>query len=280
MMRRIFCLKITSSYPYRFKFLLFSLIMAVSASVSASAGCDKKTLIHGWGGDWVPFVLGTPDKPSGLDMEILDAIIKKAGCQWRNTPHAVPWARHLKQIESGELDLATAASWTEERARYAYFTHAYRSEFVALYVLKKHYDAYSALSLSQLSKVRFRLGAVRGEVYGEKMGKFVAELGSKVYHVESNEQNIQKMKLDRIDGYIGHVPHDSIFLNKHGLSDDIVLLPISVQPTGDIHIMMSKKSTSENDLKALNEAIQALEQDGTIAAIKKKYSSQFKADIF
>ncbi len=82
----------------------------------AYADCNNKELINGWGGEWVPFIMGTADNPSGLDMDILDAVIAKAGCKWRNTEREVPWARHLKLVEAGKIDLATAASWTQERA--------------------------------------------------------------------------------------------------------------------------------------------------------------------
>lgn len=244
----------------------------------ALADCNNKELVNGWGGNWTPFIMGTANKPSGLDMDILDAVIRKAGCRWINTDDPIPWKRHLKLIELGRLDLATAASWTEERSNYAYFTEPYRTEHVAIYVLKENFKRFSELSLEQLVLKGFRLGVARGDVHGEIMGQFVYELGSNVHVVDSNSQNIEKLLLNRIDGFIGYPPSDTIEIKKKKVS--ISVLPKTVQPTGKVHIMLSKENNSLEVFEALNQAVIDLHKDGTIKKIKMKYESLFDSEFY
>ncbi len=249
-------------------------IVALLAHMTAAADCENE-LVNGWGGEWTPFIMGSPEDPSGLDIEILDAVVKKAGCRWRNTASVIPWSRHLRSVESGTVDIAPAASRTEERATYAYFTLPYRTEYVAVYVLEEHYDKFAALRLDQLSTLDFRLGTVRGDVYGEQMGEFVKQLEHNLQIVDSNTQNLEKLQLNRIDGYIGHPPHDTIVLKRKTLPANVVMLPNSIAPTGSVHFMLSKKGVSKATFAALNKALAALEQDGTIDAIKAKYAQEF-----
>ncbi len=54
---------------------LFVFIAAIVGTMDTAHSRCNKTLTNGWGGEWKPFVLGTPDKASGLDMEILEAVV-------------------------------------------------------------------------------------------------------------------------------------------------------------------------------------------------------------
>ncbi|MCP4021828.1 MAG: amino acid ABC transporter substrate-binding protein, partial [Desulfobacteraceae bacterium] len=86
--------------------IFLTILFVIVNSMSVWAQCDRP-LINGWIGAWEPFILGTPDNPSGLDVEILEAIVAKAGCTLQHTKET-PWNRHLALIESGKIDLATS----------------------------------------------------------------------------------------------------------------------------------------------------------------------------
>ena len=224
--------------------------------------------------------MGTPQQPDGIDMVVLDAVISRAGCKWHNTDKVIPWVRHLKMIELGRLDLASGATLTEERAKYAYFTNAYRSESVAIFILKENLPKYENLSLQELAKTDFRLGAELGNTYGEVMNQVVEQMGDQVYHVKANEQNIGKLQRHRIDGYIGYPPYASIVVGQKGLRDKIVMLPKTLQITGDIHFMLSKAANSKETFDRLNNALQAIKDDGTLARIKSHYAEKFGAAFY
>jgi len=219
--------------------------------------------------------MGTYDKPSGLDMEMLDAVVSASGCTWNNTRLDIPWTRHLEWVKRGELDLATAASWTQERAEYAYFTKPYRNEYVAIYIRKTDLETYSRFSLEELASELKGIGIESGNVYGDEMGKLLETMGDRVQRVSSNKQNISKLNGKRIDGYLGFLPYDSIEIRNRGYEDKIVMLPASVIKTGSVHFMLSKIANSEAIFKALEAGLAKIKADGTYGQIIKKYRDQY-----
>jgi polar amino acid transport system substrate-binding protein len=257
------------------RFFLYACLFLLSVnSARLMAECNKE-LVNGWGGKWEPFLMGTYDKPSGLDIEILDAVMKASGCTWRNTELEIPWKRHLSWIRLGELDLATGASWTDERAEYAYFTKSYRSENVALFVRKSDLKKYEQYSLLELADVLAGIGVEFGNTYGSKMGELLAKMGVKVQRVNSNKQNIPKLLGKRIDGYLGHLPYDAMQIKDKGYEDTIVYLPLSLVSTGDIHFMVSKLANSEEVFNAIEAGLAEIKANGEYEKIIKKYSDKY-----
>ncbi|MFT6121713.1 MAG: polar amino acid transport system substrate-binding protein [Oleiphilaceae bacterium] len=263
------------NYMIKKRFFLFSCLIILSInSAWLMAECNK-VLVNGWGGEWAPFLMGTYDKPEGLDIEILDAVVKASGCGWRNTELEITWKRHLNWLRVGELDLATGASWTQERAEYAYFTKAYRSENVALFVRKSDIKKYEQYSLLELAGVLRGIGVEFGNTYGSKIGALLAKMSSKVQHVNDNKQNIPKLLGGRIDGYLGHLPYDAMLIKNKGHEGKVAYLPLSLVNTGDIHIMVSKLANSEEVFKAIDAGLAEIKANGTYDKIIKKYSDKY-----
>jgi len=257
------------------KLCLFSVLFALFVNSPALMAECNKELVNGWGGRWEPFLMGTYDKPSGLDMELLDAVVKASGCTWRNTRLEIPWARHLQWVKSGELDLATAVSWTQERAEYAFFTKPYRNEYVAIYVRKTDVEKYSRFSLEELAREFDGIGIEFGNVYGNEMDVLLEAMGERVQRVASNKQNMAKLIGKRIDGYLGHIPYESIEVRSKGYENEIVTLPVSVVKTGSVHFMLSKIANTEKIFRALDAGLAKIKADGTYDQIIKKYSDQY-----
>jgi len=251
--------------------VMFSLLIKSSL---LWAGCNKE-LINGWGENWPPFITGSYDKPSGLDMEILDAVVKTAGCSWKNTKSEIPWVRHMTWIKSGKLDLATAVTWTQERSEFAYFSKPYRNEYVAIFIRQTDAEKYAELSLQELSLSSFKVGSERGNTYGEAMDSVLKKMGEQVEYVTSDEQNILKLQGKRIDGYLGYIPSSAMLIKEQGLEQDIIALPQSLVSTGAVHIILSKKNNSLEIFKALDTALVEIKSNGIYDKIIKKYSEEY-----
>jgi|GEM_PF-928773 len=263
------------NYIIKKRSVLFSCLFMFSVNTTLLMAECNKELVNGWGGKWEPFLMGTYDKPVGLDIEILDAVIVASGCTWRNTELEIPWKRHLNWLRVGELDLATGASWTLERAEYAYFTKSYRSENVALFVRKGDIKKYEQYSLQELANVLTGIGVELGNTYGSEMGTLLEKMGERVQRVNNNRQNIPKLLGGRIDGYLGHLPYDAMQIKKKGHEDEIKILPVSLVNTGDIHFMLSKLSNSEDIFRALEAGLAEIKANGTYDKIIKKYSDKY-----
>lgn len=264
-----------TQYMMKSRFVLLSCLMILLTHTAWLKAECKKELVNGWGQEWAPFLMGTYDQPAGLDIEILDAVIKETGCTWRNTELEIPWKRHLKWLKLGEIDIATGASWTQERAEYAYFTKAYRSENVALFVRKEDIKKYEQYSLLELADVLTSIGVEFGNTYGPEMGALLVKMGEKVQRVNGNKQNILKLLGGRIDGYIGHLPFDAMLIKNKGHEAAIGYLPVSLINAGDIHIMISKLANSKEVYEAIEAALEKIKANGTYDKIIKKYSEKY-----
>lgn len=254
--------------------LMNAFFLLILSSMHSMANCNKE-LVNGWGGQWEPFLMGRYESPYGLDMEVLDAVIKVSGCSWRNTELEIPWKRHLEWIKSGELDLATGASWTQERAEYAYFTKAYRSERVALFIRAADVRQYEHYALLELAEVFKSIGIEFGNAYGHKMGKLLAKMEGKIQRVNDNKQNIAKLLGGRIDAYIGHLPYDAMQVKNKGHEGKIIYLPATLVNTGDIHFMVSKLANSLTVFKAIDAGLAEIKANGTFDKIIEKYSDKY-----
>jgi len=248
--------------------------LATTYSPLILADCNKE-LVNGWGGDWEPFLTGTYDKPGGLDIEILDAVISASGCRWKNTALVIPWARHLGLIKLGRLDIATGASWTEERDAYAYFTKPYRSEYVALFVRKNDLEKYASFPLHTLFSKLNGIGVEQGNSYGKDVDTLLKSIGEQAQTVNNNDQNIQKLLGKRIDAYLGFLPYDAMLIKKMEREDKIEMLPLSVVKTGNIHFMLSKTANSEAIFQALESGLAEIKKNGSYKRIIKKYSDKY-----
>jgi len=259
-----------------FKCLALTTMLFVSTSVTAA--CDK-VLTNGWGIEWIPFEMGTPDNPSGFDMEMLEAIVKASGCTLKHSNEVIPWARRLHLVKKGLFDLTVGVSISKERKEAAYFTDAYRNEIIGVYVRKTDVDKYSKMAIDEIIDSDFVMGGELGNHYGNVMDGYLKRMGkNRMYRVIRNEQNMRMLIKGRIDGYIGFLPAETLLIKEQGYEDEIVLLPNFKIKTGGIHIMLTKKNNSPEILKALNSGLSEIRRNGTYDEIIKKYSEIYNVD--
>ncbi len=255
-------------------YVFFATFFFIVTFMPCWAECNK-TLVNGWGESWEPFIMGAPDNSDGFDMEILEAVVTTAGCGLEHTEIELPWKRHLKLIETGQIDLATAVSWNKERAEYAYYTLPYRSEYLALYVRKGEPGKYPITKFEDLLKLNFEIGTLLGVSYGNKTDTVLKKLGERNQIVPVFSLNHKKLVAKRIDGYLSNLPDEPILLKEMGLTDKIEQHPMPAINTGDIHIILSKKNNSPEVFEALNDALIRIKTNGTYSKIVKKYSDKY-----
>jgi len=250
----------------------FSLIFSVNANVV----CEKP-LLTGWSASWEPLVMGSFDNPTGFDKDILQATIDAAGCSLRQAKLAVPWARQLNSIKTGQLDIITGASKTTEREKYAYFTEPYRYESVTIFVLAEKLSEFTSITFKEWITKPVVLGLEYDNFYGEEVKSILSVYPEKIYKVKMNEQNIQKLRSHRIDAYIGFVPAEPIRLNKMGLQEEIVPVSHFKINTGQVHFMLSKKSNNQQVVGRLNEGLKEIKNNGVYEQILRKYVEKYGA---
>jgi len=104
------------------KYLLSGLVLI---SMQAYAACPSP-LRMAYNNDWLPYVQLVDDIVTGTDIELIRTLAVRLGSSLQLIKMSEQ--RALQQLQQGELDLIFAASYTEERAAYAYFSLPYRQE--------------------------------------------------------------------------------------------------------------------------------------------------------
>ena len=220
---------------------------------------------------WEPYqFLGETGQVTGLDNDLVSAIAKSAGCSVSFLKR--PWKRSLVEVAAGDSDIAPGASFSKERAQYAYFTDAYRSETMSLFVLNENLTKYSFTNIDELMASDASIGVVRGYHYGERF-KSARENTSKAVTIQesgSDEKNLKKLLKGRIDFAIVD-PYSGVHLLKQlGVADKVVIHPVTIN-SDDIYIMLSKKSVSKETVKKLNEGLKSIRTSGEYQKIINNY---------
>ncbi|MCX7130303.1 transporter substrate-binding domain-containing protein [Aeromonas sp.] len=232
-------------------------------------------MVVGWV-NWQPFSYRNEQQQiSGLDVELLNAIFQRANYQAKFSE--MPWARVLHELKFGTVQLAMSANITTERQQYARFSHPYREEETAIVIRRQDAERWRGITtLEQLINTPdFHIGVLKGFDYGNTFRQLMArpELQSRLQMRLRLEQLLKMLQGGRIQGFILD-PHGlQEWRHKDELQDGLhILLRIELTP---VHLMLSKKSTTETQLQQINLAIEQLKQSPDYKQILDRY--QFKS---
>lgn len=231
----------------------------------------QESLVVGWV-NWQPFSYRNEQQQiRGLDIDLLNAIFQRANYQATFTE--MPWARVLHELKFGTVQLAMSANITTERQQYARFSHPYREEETAIVIRRQDAERWRGITtLEQLINTPdFHIGVLKGFDYGNTFRQLMArpELQPRLQMRLRLEQLLKMLQGGRIQGFILD-PHGlQEWTNKDELQDELhILLRIELTP---VHLMLSKKSTTEAQLQRINLAIEQLKQSPDYQQILERY---------
>lgn len=220
---------------------------------------------------WPPYIYsdGT-GKLTGVDLELVQAIMKEAGCALRIEPQ-LPALRRQILFREGKLDLMLAASDTPERRRYARFSKPYRNESVGLFTTPDKLDRFRKLaSFNAIARQRVSLLAPKAGWYGKgyHLAGGALEANGNRSTFGSFQQGVQMFKAGRADLIMG----DSMALRHEARRQEVALAALPYVPfRAPVHLMLNAASTTRADLDSLNAAIRRLEQNGVLPAIRARH---------
>jgi len=266
-------------FLYKRLLIFLGLVFTIGLNTLARGECNK-IFINGWQGEWEPFVLGTSENPSGLDMEILDSVINFIGCRYQNTKATIPWARAQEMLRHGKIDFLTSASKTKERSEYAHFIGPYRGEYVGIFVRKGESKKYHFSQPEDLLKNNFILGITIGYSYGKRLDNIIKKMGHRVEKTAEYEGNPtlinqRKLMAGHLDGYVGYPINEIISFKGTQFEDKFELHPMALVNTGFIYFMLSKKANSKEIAAKLQKSIENLKVNDTLKSILQKYSKKY-----
>jgi polar amino acid transport system substrate-binding protein len=219
---------------------------------------------------WPPYVYGAEQR-IGLDAELVDAIFKEAGCKLEIGP-ALPTVRRMYLFEKGQFDMMLAASDIPQRRRFARFSLAYRHETVGLFALEKNFSQYSDIdSFDAIVRRKVSLLVPTIGWYGPAYEQHYEALKAtaRLSGFGSNEQGMRMLAANRGALIMG----DTVALQHQSQLSGVRLrqLPFVVLHA-PVHLMLSKASTTEDDLARIDAAIERLEKNGALKAIRQRYA--------
>ncbi|MBH9554240.1 substrate-binding periplasmic protein [Inhella gelatinilytica] len=218
-----------------------------------------------------PFSMALPDgRPGGLQVELAEATFGRMGCKllWRQ----LPWARALKDLESGELDVLMGAFRRPEREAYAWFSVPNRTSRNLLFVRSDEASRWTIHSWETLQRSGMRLGVQVDVSYAQELDALMREPAFRERVVRApNRSGLWRMlQRGRIDGVVADEWTAQIEWEHVGGGTTIQSLPlvISNQPVGDA---FSKRTQSLQFVQRYDQTVEGLQREGVFQAILRKY---------
>ena len=236
------------------------LALMLFAPLLATAACTRPLRVPYE--DWRPYSFFSDGQHTGLETELLAAVAKEAGCRVSYV-REVPRNRRLPMLLAGELDLLIAA--TPRPGDAAWYTRPYRDEVLGVF-MRADEARMDARSLDELLRARLRLVTHRGPAIVPIVNDFKAR--GLLTWFEEYAKGVQLMQLGRGDVLLG----DSVAVSYAARAADVPLIELPITLLRDpVTYKLSRKSLTEADLRAFNQAIQRLEARGELQRIRGRW---------
>ena len=249
--------------------LVFSLVMAMTilvASVSSAETVDLLSQIKERGyiiiateGDWAPWTYhDESNQLVGLDVEIGTAIAEQLGVEARF--EETNWDSILQGVDSGRFDLAcNGVGYTETRAEKYSFSTPYVYTHKVLVVRKDNEEIKSFEDLK---------GKKTANTASSTYAAIAEEYGATVTGVDALADTLQLVLQRRVDATI----NSQVTINDYMIAHPEAEIKVVDEGPGEpVAIPVRKADDTATLIAAINEALDAMRADGTLAAISIKY---------
>jgi len=211
----------------------------------------------------------TDGRFAGLDVTFTRTIFDSIGCPYEFV--AMPFRRALVEIADGDIDVIPFVSISEERAKIASFSVAYRNKTVGLVLRTEDVAKTPLSSLDDIVARGLVLGHMEGTYRGEDFNAFLArpDTARFVFNVQDMTEGLRMLDAGRVDALVEMPASVFAIARTMGLADRIAEHPLTIW-RDPVHFMFSKKSVPDKLVAAVDAAIAAeLETD----AYKDLYGS-------
>ncbi|GGE57459.1 hypothetical protein GCM10007421_35070 [Halopseudomonas oceani] len=248
--------------------LVLALVLLASSAAHADPICEKKLR---WNDD-PPLSMELPDgNVGGIYVELNQAALTRLGCQSRL--RKLPWARALKELELGRLDILPGAFRCPEREAYAHFSgQILPASRNILFSRRSTIEQWPIQRLTDLSNLPFRLGAQIDVAYGPDYELLMSNprYASSVVLVNSRPSLWNMINKGRIDGIIADEHTGAWEIQQMGLSG--VITPTNVVVSDEAaEVAFSKRSNDLSFVRAYAAALRELVNDGSYQRIVNRY---------
>ena len=242
--------------------VFLALMMLTASAAMADSALEKiqakGSLVIATEGCWSPWTYHDEnDRLTGFDIEIGALIAEGLGV--KADFQEVPWESILVGVDTGSFDIAcNGVGYTEERAEKFYFTTPYVYTEAVLVVRKDNEDIKTLEDLKgrKTSNSPNSTYALKAE-----------EMGATVEYVDTLGETMMMVIDGRVEATINAKGSVDDYLSEHPDAEIKVVQVFAGEPV----CYPIKKSGDETLLNAINEILDGLRKDGTLAALSVKY---------
>ncbi|AKS40757.1 substrate-binding periplasmic protein [Wenzhouxiangella marina] len=241
-----------------------------TTAAAESRSAPECHLSMGWD-PWEPYHFSAAGgSVQGLDVELVRMIGERIGCQFDLVQGN--WADLLHQLQSGGLDVLAGATRTPERESFARFSIPYREERFALFVRGDELDRWAGRPLETLLEDGFRAGITQGYVYPEAISALQSDPRFEGQFIEApiGELNFNALLDYRIDGFFEDPFVAAAIQRRRSAGEAIEPLDLDFG-SGEVQLLFSRQSVADEQVEAVNAALQAMKDDGSYAALLERY---------
>ncbi|MDF2179326.1 transporter substrate-binding domain-containing protein [Aliiglaciecola sp. CAU 1673] len=250
----------------------FLLTLAIFLSVFHNAlnACELRVRMF----EFPPQAMQQEDSSwQGMDVDYSEALLKRVGCEARFIN--VPWARGLKMLREGELDMMLNLSDIDDRRDYIHFIGPQRVETLRLVSRK------GALPMVSTWQDMQMLDAVlihqRGTYLGQGMEEVLAqnkELSDALVPLILDMRRIDMVIKGRADGFFMETSHLAYQLANDPSYQLIDIHPLEIY-SEPVYFGISKKSVAQALINKLQEAYLQMVIEGELQHIDNRYPKYF-----
>ncbi|GAB6095366.1 hypothetical protein JCM14469_16180 [Desulfatiferula olefinivorans] len=169
-----------------------------------------------------------------------------------------------------------SASKNSERGEYVYFSDSFfKLAYNCLYVRSEDAEKYQSVkTLKDFLNYNVNLGVKIGASYSNEYDELKKNnaLMKKIQAVPQDIQNIKKLAVGRIDGFLCGEFAGKAVIKEAGLEGNIhKLIYLYGEEEASSFLMFSKKSMNENQVEKIDQALKSIKVDGTHKRIMNKY---------
>ncbi len=165
------------------------LLATVFTLLLISSGITYAEKITAINDTWAPFI--SPDLPGqGIALQIVRAAFKEQGHEVEMT--FVPWARSIKSVKEGRVDILVGTWWTKERSTFLNYSDDYLVNNIKF--IKRADDSFEFDGLDSLN--RKNIGIIRDYGYDDE---FKNAVNFKKIETSNLINNLKKLTHNRID---------------------------------------------------------------------------------
>lgn len=203
---------------------------------------------------------------AGKDIALIKAVFRRTPFTYRFV--SMPWARVIKELKAGAIDMTLAATALPERKKYALFTkNNFRYSHHMLFVHKDKLSLFDSVDvLADLTEVNVVIAALRGAIFYESYPRLLEnkDFAKRIVYISNDQEMSSFVVKGRVDGYIeSEIEGKHYLLSQPEFSKNIVpLFRITTDEQAGSKLMFCKETVSPEQVAIFDTALNDLHKSG------------------